>query len=402
MTYPMENALRTAIEEFFGGGRCFLTAKGRVGLYLGLRALGLPPGSKVLMPGYTCVVVPLAVQFAGLTSNYVDIDPRSYNLDPSRLQDIPDNEVSAIIVQHTYGLPADLPQIKRWADARGIPLIEDCCHTFGTRIDGQLCGTFGAFSFMSGQWNKPFSTGLGGMLLVNDPALADRVEEILHEEASSPGPMQNKLLAAQALLHRLTVRPATTARITAAYRALSQWGLLIGSSGQEELQGVRPQGYVTRMAPCQVGYGLREMSQIDENIRHRTRLTEFYQRELANVGFEVLPGNLVRGVPLLRYPVRVANKAEFLSRAAASGLEIGNYFDLPLHQATAPMRCFGYRDGSCPNGEAACGHVVNLPTHRRVSERVAERTLRFLARHAQPVRRERSMRLTFLAPTQMA
>ena len=54
------------IEEFFGGGRCFLLAKGRVGLYVGLRAMGLPPGAKVLMPGYTCMVVPAAVLYAGL------------------------------------------------------------------------------------------------------------------------------------------------------------------------------------------------------------------------------------------------------------------------------------------------------------------------------------------------
>ncbi len=65
-------ALCRRIEEFFGGGRCFLLAKGRVGLYVGLRALGLPPGAKILMPGYTCVVVPAAVQYAGLKPLYVE------------------------------------------------------------------------------------------------------------------------------------------------------------------------------------------------------------------------------------------------------------------------------------------------------------------------------------------
>ena len=162
------------IEAFFGGGRCFLLAKGRVGLYVGLRALGLPPGSTVLMPGYTCMVVPSAVQFAGLKPVYLDIDPGTYNLDPKQLETAAADGVAAIIVQHTYGIPCDMTAVERWAGARGIPVVEDCCHTFGTSVDGRLCGTFGSFAFMSGQWSKPFSTGLGGMLLMNDAALAAR------------------------------------------------------------------------------------------------------------------------------------------------------------------------------------------------------------------------------------
>lgn len=138
------------------------------------------------MPGYTCLVVPSAVQFAGLKPAYLDIDPATYNLDPQRLAAAASDDVAALIVQHTYGIPCPMVEIQRWADSRGIPLIEDCCHTFGTRIDGRLCGSFGAFAFMSGQWSKPFSTGLGGILLVNDPALAARVERLIQEEAHTP------------------------------------------------------------------------------------------------------------------------------------------------------------------------------------------------------------------------
>ena len=181
-------------EAFFGGGRCFLLAKGRVGLYAGLRALGLPPGAKVLVPGYTCVVVPSAIQFAGLKPVYIDIDPHTYNLDPAQLAHALPGEVSAVIVQHTYGIPAAMQAISAWADLAGATIIEDCCHTFGTRVDGRLCGTFGAFAFMSGQWNKPFSTGLGGMLLVRDTALAKRVDELLQSDARRPGLLKNLVL----------------------------------------------------------------------------------------------------------------------------------------------------------------------------------------------------------------
>ena len=139
------------------------------------------------MPGYTCVVVPAAVQHAGLRPVYVDIDPDTYNLDPTRLDAAAGDRVSAVIVQHTYGIPADMAAVGAWASSRSLPVIEDCCHTFGVRIGGRLCGTLGSFAFMSGQWNKFFSTGLGGMLLVNETTLAERVAEILRNELLAPG-----------------------------------------------------------------------------------------------------------------------------------------------------------------------------------------------------------------------
>jgi len=374
-----------AIEAFFGGGRCFLLAKGRVGLYVGLRALSLPPGSKVLMPGYTCVVVPSAVQYAGLRPVYVDIDPRTYNLDPALLDGVPADGVAALVVQHTYGIPADMAAVGRWAAARGIPLIEDCCHVFGVRVGGRLCGTLGSFAFMSGQWNKPFSTGLGGMLLVNDPALADRAEEIIRREAVSPGRLKSLLLRAQVTAFQLLVRPQTAARMTSLYRSLSGLGLTIGSSSAEEYRGVMPAGYLSGMAACQARQGLREMARIEDNLRHRARLTAFYQRELPRVGFAAAAGVPADGWPLLRYPVRVANKAQVLALGSRQGLEIGSWFDLPLHPAGTRMEDFGYSAGACPQAEAASAEVVNLPTHLRVTDALAERTVEFLRRHARPV-----------------
>ncbi len=315
---PLPPALADSLEEritdFFGQGRCFLLAKGRVGLYAGLKALDLPQKSSVLMPGYTCMVVPSAVQFAGLTPVYVNIDPATYNIDPRKLEAVSAENVSALIVQHTYGIPCEMPPLAAWAAARGVPVIEDSCHAFGSKYAGRLCGGFGKFAFMSGQWNKPFSTGLGGILLVNDAELADRVAAIIDREAFTPGRLRNAILSAQILAHKLLVRPATAIAVMFLYRALNRLGLAIGSSSQEELAGKMPERYLTKMAPCQVRRGLREMAAIEDNIQHRIALTAFYQRELPRLGFTPLASAAGGGLPLLRYPVRVANKKEVLSR----------------------------------------------------------------------------------------
>ncbi len=196
------------------------------------------------MPGYTCMVVPSAVQFAGLKSAYVDIDPQTYNIDPRRLDEIADSNVAALIIQHTYGIPCEMTPLMQWARSRGIIVIEDCCHAFGSTYQGQLCGTFGRFAFMSGQWNKPFSTGLGGMLLVNDPAIASCVEQILQNEGSAPGRVKELVLRAQTMAFKLFVRPATAMRITSLYRSLNRFGMAIGSSSQDELRGEMPSRYL--------------------------------------------------------------------------------------------------------------------------------------------------------------
>lgn len=373
------------IEASFGNGRCFLLSKGRTALYAGLRAMDLPPRSKVIVPGYTCMVVPAAVQYAGLEPVYVDIDPRTYNLNPDLLAQAYSSDVSAVIVQHTYGIPCEMGTFKAWADSKGMPVIEDCCHTFGARCGDQLCGTFGRFAFMSGQWNKPFSTGLGGMLLVNDTGLADRVADIIRDEATAPGRLRNLLLLAQILAFERLVTPRTVGWVTDFYRALTKYGLAIGSSSQEELDGTIPEGYFAKMASCQVKKGLREMARIDQNIEHRKRLTARYSKTLPRLGFAALPTAMADDRPLLRYPVRVANKAEVLREAKKARVEIGSWFEVPLHPEGTRMEDLGYLPGMCPEGELASKQVVNLPTHMKVSESTADTTLEFLRKVAEPV-----------------
>ena len=170
---------------------------------------------------------------------------------------------------------------------------------------------------------------------------------------------------------------------------MNRWGIVIGSSSQEELRGQMPTGYLTTMAPCQVRQGLRELARIEENIRHRTQLTAYYQRELPRLGFAAVRASADENMPLLRYPVRVANKRELLALAAEARVEIGSWFEIPLHPEGTHMPDFGYQVGMCPRAEAACAEVVNLPTHLKVTPAIAERTLEFLAQNARPAEEPR-------------
>ncbi len=124
------------------------------------------------------------------------------------------------------------------------------------------------------------------------------------------------------------------------------------------------------------------MAHLEENIRHRTQLTAFYHRELPRLGFAVSRAIEPGAMPLLRYPLRVGNKREVLSRAGRAGVEIGSWFESPLHPAETRLENFGYTPGACPEAEAASAAVINLPTHLKVGQSAADRTLDFLRKHA--------------------
>ena len=80
----------------------------------------------------------------------------------------------------------------------------------------------------------------------------------------------------------------------------------------------------------------------------------------------------------MRYPVRVADKARAVAEAPRHGVELGTWFECPLHPTETPMELYDYQEGMCPVAEQACREVVNLPTHPRAGEDVARRSVEFL------------------------
>ena len=120
---------------------------------------------------------------------------------------------------------------------------------------------------------------------------------------------------------------------------------------------------------------LTEPTRFDGSLEH----LEQAARVLAPLGVPA-----AEEMPLLRYPLRVANKEEVLARAIDARVEIGSWFEIPLHPAGTRMEDFGYAAGKCPEAERASREVVNLPTHLKVDQRTAEKTLDFLARNAKP------------------
>lgn len=354
--------------------------KGRVAFFALLRALGLGAGDEIVMPGFTCVVVPNAARMLGAVPVYADLEAGGYNIDPTLAEARVTPRTKALLIQHTFGIPAAVDALLEVAARHELMVIEDCAHVIGGTYGGRALGTFGDAAFFSFQWSKPYTTGLGGMAVTSDAAVGARLGRV-HEDARLPPLSARLLVGAQYLSYRCLYTPRLAWPAQDLLRAASARGILVGSSSTAELEGDMPVDHEWRMGRSQERRGERLLKTVPARNAHASSLAGRYDERLAAGGWQPArrPGDAV----LLRYPLEIANKAGLLDAARRAHVELGSWFESPLHPVPlATHGRFGYTLGECPRAEIAARQLVNLPLHPRVSLREADRIAAFFLAHA--------------------
>jgi perosamine synthetase len=387
---PTTSDLRQNLAETECANRSVYTFwRGRVALYAILKALGVGRGDRVVVPAYTCFAVPSAVVFAGAKPVYADIDPETFS---ASLADIEascsrGDPPRAVLVQHTFGIPADTASIVAWAREQGIAVIEDCAHVLGSRYrDSRAAwhevGSLGDAALFSSQWNKPISTGIGGWAITGRPRLSAALERFHEVDCAPPSLGETLLLAAQVAVRELASYSWAYWSAATVYRWLYVRGALVGSSTAEELQGVMPSDYAKRMSAFQK-WLLARRTRDRAIVAHRRNLKAVYDCALESAGMPVLNIPEYADAVPLRYPVRVADKKRVLAEARRHWIELGDWYPHPIDLPEGvPGEAFGYVAGRCPEGERAARQVVNLPMQAHISERAARRIVEFLKKAA--------------------
>jgi perosamine synthetase len=353
--------------------------KGRVALYAILRAAGVGPGDQVVLPGFTCVVVPAAVRYAGAEPVYYDIAPRTLNGDPQLAAERIGPRTRAVIVQHTFGEPMDLGDLPRLCRERGIVLVEDCAHAVGSRHDGVPVGTLGDAAFCSLQWSKPTTIGLGGIARVNDTEFGRRLDEEIAAHYRAPSLRQCLALDLMASTYARLVTPANYWRLQSLYRWAGRHGLVQGSSGPRELfENDMPHDYRRLLGDSRRRHLERALAKLPAIIVHRRELAALYRTLFAAGGWPVAREDERNFSIHLRYPLLVENRDELLKKARAAGVQLGDWFNAPLHPAASNAVAFGYRPGLCPHADRVTSQLINTPTGPHVSREKAEATAAFV------------------------
>jgi perosamine synthetase len=365
--------------QFFGVERAFAFWKGRVGLYALLRALDVGAGDEVILPGYTCVMNVNPIKYVGAKPVYVDIEPDTFNINVNLLKEKIINKTKVIIAQHTYGYPCEMDDIMEIAQSDGIPVIEDCCLALGSKYKGRLVGTFGRAGYFSFQWNKPYTTGLGGTVITSDRQLAERIESLMINEMCRPSNREILMLRMQLIIYRLFIYPRTTALAQSLFRYLTKKGAVIGSSSTSEFEPFKADNFFKGISRMQASTGIRQLGRIEENIAHRQKMAQLYDQLLAAKDWKSSKDSRDWVEPILvRYPVRIKEKDKALAQAAKAGIELGSWFESPLHPIETPLASYDYELGMCPEAEKAARETVNLPLHPRTSEKTAVKTVEFI------------------------
>lgn len=203
---PQIAEFERAFEQRAGRGTAISAAYGRIAFYYILKALDLPAGSEIIFPSLTFWVVPELAKVAGLNVVFADVDPRTFNIDPASVERLITDKTRAVVPTHLYGLPCDMDRILDIASRHNLIVLEDCAHALGAAYKGRPVGTFGTGALFSFQTLKPLNCYGGGLALVQDPAIAARVRQIVD---ALPWPSQkrvtDRLLTGR--LQRIFIKP---------------------------------------------------------------------------------------------------------------------------------------------------------------------------------------------------
>ena len=355
-----------------GVGDIFFFWKGRVALYALLRAMGVNEGDEVILPAYTCVVVPNAILYLGAKPVYVDVTEKTYNMDIDRVSTAISDRTKVIICQNTYGLSSNLGELKDIAQKHGLYTIEDCTHGFGGSYKGTPNGLSCDAAFFSTQWNKPFSTGVGGFAVTANDALAHRLS-VLQKDLLEPSEKELINLRLLYFVRRYLINDKTYWPLVRFYRWLSRNNMVVGSSSGEEINSVSmPEGYFKAFSHVQATEGLKNLPLLARDLRDRKKNAQLYNKILIDAGKCHIDELLFEDHSFLKFPLLVKDRDKFMGLAEKHRVSLGDWFLTPLHPVKGNLEAWGYEYGKFPVAEYLASHVVNLPTTPSDIGRVVE------------------------------
>ena len=374
---PFEAAMATRL----GVHGAVATSYGRIAYFYLLKALGVPSDGEVILPSLTFWVIPEITRVAGLTPVFVDVDPRTFNIDVRAIEAAITERTVAIVPTHLYGLPCDMDAIMAIAGRHGLKVIEDCAHSLGARYRGREVGTFGDGAFFSFQTLKPLNTYGGGLAVARDP---DVLRGVRVQADAEPWPGQQridnrlKVGAAQRLFSRPAVFTAT------AYPALlgaMLWRKRPDVYLWEKVRALdpTPPEYRERYTNVQAEIGLASLPYLDE----WTAQTQAHAKVMNDV-LGGVPGVQVPYVPegcehvYYQYCVYTRDRDDVVRKALVRGMDLET-----MHvDVCATLPLFGDGRPRTPRAEDA-SHVVQLPVYASLGERRARRVATTVRRLAQ-------------------
>lgn len=359
------------IEKYMGAGRKAIAFdSARSSLLLILKEFGIGKGDEIIVPSFTCIVVVNAVLACGAKPVYIDTDPESLNIDLADLDKNITKKTKAILVQHTFGVPIDVKEIRRIVGSN-VRIIEDLAHILGGEIDGEKFGTFKETdaAILTFGIEKMMSTMRGGMALVKDEKIYENLKKV---QRDLPNFSSLQILS-------WLINPIVWSLINPLYfigigkltigRAFSFVGHKIGIMGNMmegcEYKGCWPKWMPAKMPGVLALIGINQLKKLDRHNEHRREIAAIYD-SILNPRKEY---SKIPGYTPLRYPVLVKNPVRVHKIFKKEHIILGNWYHKFLFTKKQFLDDVGFEIKEYPKTEKITEHIINLPLFWRVDEK---------------------------------
>lgn len=371
--------LEKELQTFFAVKSIVAFDSGRSSLQIALESLELQKNDEVLLQAYTCCVVSNAVIWSGARPVYVDVN-KNFNMDPSDLEKKITQKSKVLIIQHTFGIPADLEALLAIAKKHNLTIIEDAAHVIGGTYKNKMLGTWGDIGMLSFGTDKSISCGRGGALISNNTDLAQKFQTRQNELQH----LSKRYIVQQLYTFVLffICKPLYTIGIGKFLFVVSK-KLHISSRiiEQSEKKGKQISHFPAKLANALAMIALHQMKHVKEFNEHRIALTENYQKNIQNSQIET--PEKIQNIPFLRFPLLVKNPAKLHKIGQKEGILLGDWYNTVIAPRDADENKMGYTKGSCPNAEKFAQRSINLPTHTHISQKDQEKIIKILNSYAE-------------------
>ncbi|MCC6678053.1 MAG: DegT/DnrJ/EryC1/StrS family aminotransferase [Phycisphaerales bacterium] len=330
-------------------------SSGTCGLHLVLKGLNIGPGDEVITTPFSFIASANCILYVGARPVFVDIDPKSLNMDPALVEAAITPRTKAILAVETFGNPQWMDTYAQIAARHEIPLIEDCCEALGTMHRGRPAGSFGRAGVFGFYPNKQITTGEGGMIVTDDPRLAEMCRSMRN---------QGRPLGWQ---------PPGSGTIAVGMTSQSAGGQPGGSWLRHERLG-----YNYRLAELNAALGVAQMRRLDEIIEARQRVAQLYIHRLAGNPHLIMP--TIDQDSVMSWFVFVVRLATSYTQEERDRIirgmrnhEVGaaDYFPC-IHLQPFYREEFGYGPGAFPIAESVSQRTIALPFYNDLTPRDIE------------------------------
>jgi dTDP-4-amino-4,6-dideoxygalactose transaminase len=371
--------LEKRFAQLFGNKyKALAVNSGRSALYIILKVLDIGKGDEVIQQSFTCVAVPNSITWNNAKPVYVDVGD-DINIDPKDLEKKINKKCKAVIVQHTFGIPADIKKIQKICKNRNLILIEDCAHSLGATYRSNPLGSFGNVSFFSFGRDKALSSVFGGMILTKDEKLFKKLKS-LRDDLNYPG----QFWVFQQLMHPLlmsVVKPTYNfgfGKMTLGKMILffsQKLNFLSFPVYESEKKGYKPEIFPAKMPGALAILALNQLSKLNRFVSHRRKIAKIYRNKLSKRRLNF--PDKKDGESFLRFPVFIENAENIYKRFRETGILIGNWYSCPVVPC-ADENVTKYKKGSNKNTEKISRTIINLPTYIGLSRKDAVKISKLL------------------------